>query len=110
MKVTVLSNSSDISCAGIGPMIGTISSKSCNDWLMSLELLEHVLGHTVVEQHIRSTRWHFNERCGFQGQSEFWAGPGSLEEAYLTVESLARSHVEADADTLVAGRYCGFLL
>ncbi len=26
------------------------------------------------------------------------------------VESLARSHVEADADTLAAGRYCGFLL
>ncbi len=27
-----------------------------------------------------------------------------------TVESLARSHVEADADTLAVGRYCGFLL
>ncbi len=29
-----------------------------------------VMGHIVVEQHIHSTRWHFNERCGFQGQSE----------------------------------------
>ncbi len=40
-----------------------------------------VLGRTVVEQHIRSTRRHLNEGCGFQGQSEFQAGPGRLEEA-----------------------------
>ncbi len=37
-----------------------------------------VLGRTVVEQHIHSPRRHFNERCGFQVQSEFQAGPGRL--------------------------------
>ncbi len=35
VNVMVSSYSSDISCAGIGPMTGTISSKSWNAWLMS---------------------------------------------------------------------------
>ncbi len=58
MNVMVSLHSSDVSWAGMGPMTGTVSSK-----LMVIEPSQvtgfgnvDVLGHTVVEQHIHSTR------------------------------------------------------
>ncbi len=43
---------------------------------------------------------------GLAEEAEAAAGSGSGDPGSL----ISRSHVEADADTLAVGRYCGFLL
>ncbi len=61
MNVMVSLHSSDVSWAGMGPMTGTVSSKSWNAWVDEPSQVTgfgnvDVLGHTVVEQHIHSMR------------------------------------------------------